>query len=131
MEETGGQPDVVDLESKEIVFVDCSKESPIGRRSLCYDKKALDSRKNNKPIGSIIELANEIGISVLNEEQYKKLQEYEAIDVKTQSWLQTPEEIRNLGGAIFGDRRYNRVFIYHNGADSYYSVRGFRGILRI
>lgn len=133
MEETGGEPDVVsyDKTTDEYIFYDCSKETPLGRRSLCYDKVALESRKNFKPLNNVIDMAKEIGVEVLNEEEYKFLQSLGEFDLKTSSWLKTDENTRNLGGSIFGDRRYNRVFIYHNGADSYYSGRGFRGVLKI
>ncbi|MDX5426774.1 MAG: DUF4256 domain-containing protein, partial [Bacteroidota bacterium] len=114
-----------------IRFVDCSKESPKGRRSLCYDRDALESRKKFKPENSALDLAREMGISLLNEEQYRNLQELEEFDLKTSSWLDTPDRIRNLGGALFGDRRFDTVFIYHNGAESYYAARGFRGQLEI
>lgn len=133
MEETGGEPDVVlfDEKNNEYVFFDCSKESPVGRRSLCYDKEALESREKFKPENNAIDMAKEIGIELLNEEEYIYLQTLSEFDLKTSSWLKTPEDIRKLGGAIFGDRRYDRVFIYHNGADSYYGVRGFRGKVEI
>ncbi|MDX5327121.1 MAG: DUF4256 domain-containing protein [Bacteroidota bacterium] len=133
MEETGGEPDVVGrvTGSGAIRFVDCSKESPKGRRSLCYDRDALESRKKFKPENSALDLAREMGISLLNEEQYRNLQELEEFDLKTSSWLDTPDRIRNLGGALFGDRRFDTVFIYHNGAESYYAARGFRGQLEI
>ena len=129
MEETGGEPDLIYDETKPGVYwyADCSKASPMGRRSLCYDQKALDQRKNNKPVGSAMELALSHGITILDEGQYRTLQSYEPFDEKTSSWIKTPEEIRSLGGALFCDRRYGQVFVYHNGADSYYSVRGFRG----
>jgi hypothetical protein len=133
MERTEGEPDVVgfDENTKEYLFFDCSAESPKGRRSLCYDRKALDSRKENKPKNSAIDLANEIGIEILDEEQYRELQMLGNFDLKTSSWIKTPEEIRKLGGAIFCDKRYNTVFLYHNGAESYYAARGFRGILKV
>lgn len=133
MEETGGEPDVVgyDKMSDEYLFFDCSEESPKGRRSLCYDKKAWESRKENKPKGSAMEMASELGIEVLNEEQYLYLQQLGKFDNKTSSWLSSPDSIRNLGGAIFGDFRFGRVFIYHNGAESYYAGRAFRGCLRV
>lgn len=133
MEVTGGEPDVIDYDknTNEYVFCDCSKESPIGRRNICYDKKALDSRKNFKPENNAIDMAKEMKIDILSIEEYQYLQKLGEFDLKTSSWIKTPEEIRNLGGAIFGDRRYNNVFIYHNGAESYYGVRGFRGILRV
>lgn len=131
MEESGGEPDVVDFDDGKITFCDCSTESPKGRRSFCYDAAALKARKENKPKNSAEEYAEEIGIKILTEDQYRKLQELEAFDMKTSSWLKTPEKIRKLGGAIFGDRRYDEVFIYHNGAESYYAARGFRGILTL
>ena len=133
MEQTGGEPDVVVLDphSKEIYFCDCSAESPAGRRSLCYDKAALDARKENKPTGSACEMAAQMGVEILSEDQYRKLQALGSFDLKTSSWLKTPDSIRKLGGSIFGDYRYDNVFIYHNGASSYYAARGFRGILII
>lgn len=133
MEETGGEPDVVVLNQQkdELVFCDCSPESPKGRRSLCYDLQALNSRKEHKPKDNVIDAAQKIGIELLTEEEYKTLQKIECLDQKTSSWIKTPEEVRSLGGAIFGDYRFGRVFIYHNGAESYYSSRGFRGLLRI
>jgi len=133
MEETGGEPDVVGYDSKtnEYVFIDCSSESPKGRRSLCYDREALDSRKEFKPLNSVIDFAQEMGIELLNEEQYRMLQSFGKFDTKTSSWIKTPENIRKLDGAIFADYRYDTVFIYHNGASSYYASRGFRGILRV
>lgn len=133
MEKTGGEPDVVavDIESKEIIFFDCSPETPKDRRNVCYDREALDKRKQYKPQTSALDMANAMGIELLSEEQYQHLQTLGNFDTKTSSWLKTPIEIRKLGGAIFGDKRYNHVFIYHNGADSYYGVRGFRGCLRI
>jgi len=131
MENTGGEPDIIELFPNEYVFCDLSTESPSKRRSMCYDKKALDSRKNNKPTGNAIELADKMGIEILDETQYCKLQETEKIDLKTSSWIKTPDSIRNLGGALFGDRRYDHVFIYHNGADSYYAARGFRGFIKV
>lgn len=133
MESSGGEPDVVghDKETNEYVFIDCSPESPKGRRSLCYDRQALDSRKENKPAGSAVEMAASMGLDLLNEEQYRKLQELGIFDSKTSSWLITPPEIRKLGGAIFGDFRYGHTFIYHNGASSYYAARGFRGLLKV
>ncbi len=133
MERTGGEPDVVGLEEKTgaIIFYDCSAESPTGRRNLCYDREALEARKEHKPEDSAINLATGMGIELLTEEQYRELQRLENFDLKTSSWLKTPAEIRKLGGAIFADRRYDHVFVYHNGADSYYSVRGFRGSLRV
>lgn len=133
MERTGGEPDVVDYdeEKEEYVFVDCSRETPKGRRSICYDRAALESRKKHKPENSAMDMAAEMGIEMLTEEQYRELQKLEDFDTKTSSWVQTPPDIRNLGGALFCDRRYGHVFVYHNGADSYYSVRGFRGSLRV
>ena len=133
MERTGGEPDVVgyDNNSGEFIFYDCSAESPKGRRSLCYDREALDARKENKPQNSAVDLAAEIGIEILSEEQYRDLQKLGNFDMKTSSWVKTPPEIRKLGGAIFCDRRYHHVFVYHNGADSYYAARGFRGELRV
>ncbi len=133
MERTGGEPDVVgrDDATGEIIFVDCSPESPKGRRNVCYDREALEARKEFKPANSALDLAAEMGIELLTEEQCRSLQELGKFDLKTSSWLQTPPEIRKLGGAIFGDRRYDHVFIYHNGAESYYGARGFRGWLKI
>ena len=133
MERTEGEPDVVgyDEKSREYLFIDCSAESPKGRRSLCYDRDALNSRKEHKPANSAIDLANEIGLEILTEEQYRGLQTLGNFDLKTSSWIKTPNEIRKLGGAIFCDKRYNTVFLYHNGAESYYAARGFRGILRV
>ncbi|WP_221392933.1 DUF4256 domain-containing protein [Dyadobacter sp. NIV53] len=133
MEITGGEPDVVGFDEKtgEYIFYDCASESPKERRSFCYDRTALDSRKANKPENSVIDSAAEIGIELLTEEQYQDLQQLGNFDLKTSSWLKTPDNIRKLGGAIFGDRRFGRVFIYHNGADSYYAARGFRGSLRV
>jgi hypothetical protein len=133
MEKTGGEPDVVDYDKKagEYIFYDCSAESPKGRRSLCYDRKALDSRKEYKPADSAIDMAAAMGIELLTEEQYRELQQFGSFDLKTSSWIKTPADIRKLGGAIFCDRRYDTVFVYHNGAESYYAARGFRGSLRI
>lgn len=133
MEITGGEPDVVGHEKKtgEYIFVDCSAESPKGRRSVCYDRAALDARKEHKPANSAIDLANAIGIEILTEEQYRELQKLGPFDLKTSSWIATPSEIRKLGGALFCDRRYDTVFVYHNGADSYYAARGFRGSLKV
>ena len=133
MEKTGGEPDVVchDKKSGEYIFYDCSTESPKGRRSLCYDREALESRKEHKPNGNVIDFAVSIGIELLTEEQYRDLQKLGKFDLKTSSWIKTPVDIRKLGGAIFCDRRYNTVFVYHNGAESYYAARGFRGSLRI
>ncbi|MBB6370114.1 DUF4256 domain-containing protein [Chryseobacterium shigense] len=132
MEETEGEPDVVDYDKKtdEYIFFDCSPESP-KRRSLCYDYQAWSSRKANKPENNVIDRAAEMGIDLLSEEQYHHLQELGKFDLKTSSWIKTPENIRELGGAIFCDRRYNKVFTYHNGADSYYAARGFRGVLKV
>ena len=133
MESTEGEPDVVGYDEKtgEYIFFDCSAESPKGRRSVCYDHEALESRKAHKPKNSAIGMATEMGIEILNEEQYRALQELGDFDAKTSSWLSTPPEIRKLGGAIFGDWRFGQVFIYHNGAESYYGARGFRGVLRV
>lgn len=133
MEETGGEPDVVgdDSESGEFVFYDCSVESPKGRRSVCYDMEALESRKKFKPENNVIDMATAMGIDLLTEDQYRELQKVDKFDMKTSSWVQTPSNIRELGGAIFCDRRYETVFMYHNGADSYYAARGFRGLLRV
>ncbi len=133
MEQTGGEPDVIgyEVETGLFLFCDCAKESPKGRRSVCYDHQALESRKKNKPGNSAVRMAAELGIELLNEEQYRLLQTLGEFDLKTSSWLETPPEIRELGGAIFGDRRYDQVFVYHNGADSYYAARGFRGILKV
>ncbi len=133
MERTEGEPDVVsyDKGTNEYLFFDCSAESPKGRRSLCYDRKALDSRKENKPANSALDLANEMGIEILDETLYRELQSLGNFDLKTSSWVKTPDNIRNLGGAIFCDRRYNTVFLYHNGAESYYAARGFRGVLKV
>jgi hypothetical protein len=133
MERTGGEPDVVgqDLKTGEYIFYDCSAESPKGRRNLCYDREALESRKEYKPENSAIDMAVAMGIEILTEEQYRELQKLGNFDTKTSSWVKTPSDIRKLGGAIFCDRRFNHVFVYHNGAESYYAVRGFRGSLRI
>lgn len=133
MERTGGEPDVVgfDKEIGEFIFYDCSPESPKGRRSVCYDREALESRKNHKPQNNAIDMARDMGIEILSEEQYRGLQKLGHFDTKTSSWVKTPENIRKLGGAIFCDRRYDTVFVYHNGADSYYASRGFRGSLRV
>lgn len=133
MEITGGEPDVVGFDKKkgEFIFYDCSAESPKGRRSLCYDPEALASRKEHKPEDSAIEMAETMGIELLTEEQYRELQQLGEFDLKTSSWVQTPVEIRKRGGALFCDRRYDQVFLYHNGAESYYAARGFRGSLRV
>ncbi len=133
MESTGGEPDVVGYDEKtgEFLFYDCSAETPAGRRNLCYDREALDARKEFKPANSAMEMATSMGIEILNEEQYRELQKLGKFDSKTSSWLKTPADIRKLGGAIFGDFRYGTVFIYHNGVQSYYAVRGFRGCLRV
>ena len=133
MEATGGEPDVVgyDANTDEFIFYDCSAESPKGRRSLCYDREAWESRKNHKPENTAMDVAKEMGIELLTEEQYRQLQELGKFDLKTSSWVQTPDNIRKLGGAIFCDRRYDMVFMYHNGADSYYAARGFRGSLKV
>ncbi len=133
MEQTGGEPDVVGYDKKtgEYIFYDCSAETPKGRRSVCYDREALESRKEHKPANNAIDMAAAMGIDLLTEEQYRELQQLGTFDIKTSSWLKVPPEIRKLGGAIFGDSRYGRVFVYHNGAQSYYSSRGFRGLLRV
>ncbi len=133
MEETGGEPDVVgyDKKSDDYIFYDCSAESPKGRRSLCYDREALNSRKEFKPADSVIDMANAMGIELLTEEQYRALQQLGNFDTKTSSWVKTPGAIRKLGGAVFCDRRYDNVFLYHNGAESYYAARGFRGSLKV
>lgn len=133
MERTEGEPDVIgyDEKTKEYIFADCAAESPKGRRSFCFDHEALEKRKENKPQNSVINMAEEMGIEILNEEQYRELQKLGKFDTKTSSWIKTPENIRKLGGAIFCDFRYDTVFVYHNGADSYYAARGFRGILKI
>lgn len=133
MERTGGEPDVVGCDTKtdEFLFYDCSAESPTGRRSVCYDREALESRKKHKPETSAMDMAAAMGIELLTEEQYRELQKLGNFDTKTSSWLKTPSEIRKLGGAIFADFRYGKVFVYHNGADSYYGARGFRGLLRV
>lgn len=133
MERTGGAPDVVGQDNKtgEYIFYDCSAESPKGRRSLCYDGEALESRKKHKPDGSAVEMAAAMGIELLTEDQYRELQKLGSFDTKTSSWVKTPAEIRELGGALFADRRYNTVFVYHNSAPSYYAARGFRGSLRV
>lgn len=133
MERTGGEPDVLGQQNKagEIIFFDCSAESPTGRRSLCYDREALDARKDNKPENSAIDMAAAMGVELLNEEDYRYLQSYGKFDTKTSSWIRTPPDIRNLSGAIFADFRYGQVFIYHNSAGSYYASRGFRSFLRV
>lgn len=133
MEKTDGEPDVVEHNKKtdEYVFYDCSEESPKGRRSLCYDRAALEARKSNKPETSAMDMAKNMKIELLSEEEYRNLQQLGEFDTKTSSWIQTPDDIRELGGALFCDRRYNKVFTYHNGADSYYAARGFRGSLRV
>jgi len=133
MERTGGEPDVVGYDKKtgEYIFYDCSAESPEGRRNVCYDREGLDSRKSFKPKNSAVDLAASIGVELLTEEQYRELQKLGNFDTKTSSWIKTPSDMRKLGGALFGDRRFGNVFIYHNGAQSYYAARGFRGSLRI
>ena len=133
MEETGGEPDVVrfDKITEEFIFVDCSAESPKGRRSICYDRAALEARKEHKPKSSAIEMATNMGIEILDETEYRELQKLDVFDTKTSSWIKTPGKIRELGGAVFCDRRYNTVFVYHNGAESYYAARGFRGKLKV
>ena len=133
MERTGGEPDVIGYDKKtgEYIFYDCSAESPKGRRSVCYDPEALESRKEHKPAQSAVGMATEMGIELLTEEQYRELQKLGEFDLKTSSWLKTPSDIRKLGGAVYCDRRYNHVFLYHNGAESYYAVRGFRGRLGV
>src|SRR5688572_11967077 len=133
MEKTGGEPDVVghDKKTGEYIFYDCSAESPKGRRSVCYDREALESRKEHKPKNNAIDMASAMGIELLTEQQYRELQELGSFDTKTSSWVKTPSDIRELGGALFCDRRYDHVFLYHNGAESYYGARGFRGSLRV
>ena len=133
MEATGGEPDVIgqDRETGHLTFCDCAAESPAGRRSVCYDREARDSRKEHKPVSSAVEMATAMGIHLLTEEQYRELQTLGEFDTKTSSWVTTPPDVRSLGGALFGDRRYGRVFVYHNGAQSYYAARGFRGQLRL
>ena len=133
MEQSGGEPDVVDYDKKtgEYIFYDCSPESPKGRRSFCYDREALESRKEHKPENNAIDAATTMGIELLTEEQYRELQQLGKFDTKTSSWVKTPSNIRKLGGAVFCDRRYDHVFLYHNGAESYYAARGFRGSLRV
>jgi hypothetical protein len=133
MEISGGEPDIVDYDEKtdEYIFFDCSAESPKGRRSFCYDREALDSRKEHKPQNDVMTAAKEMSVEILSEEQYRYLQSVGKFDLKTSSWIKTPKEIRELGGALFCDRRYNTVFVYHNGADSYYAARAFRGVLKV
>src|SRR5690625_5286882 len=133
MEQTGGEPDVIDYdeETDTYSFYDCSVESPKGRRSVCYDREGLESRKKYKPENNAIDMASDMGIELLTEQQYRALQNLESIDMKTSSWLKTPSDIRDLGGALFGDYRYGHVFVYHNGASSYFGARGFRGSLRV
>lgn len=133
MEATGGEPDVIarDRKSGRLTFCDCSPESPAGRRSVCYDARALESRKEHRPGGSAVDMAEAMGIELLTEEEYRRLQELGEFDTKTSSWVKTPSEVRALGGALFCDRRYGKVFVYHNGAQSYYAARGFRGALRV
>lgn len=133
MEETGGEPDVIGFDPKtaEFIFVDCAPQSPAGRTSVCYDREGLESRKEHRPKTSAIDLAAAMGVELLTAEQYRELQKLGKFDTKSSSWVQTPAEIRHLGGALFGDHRYGQVFIYHNGAQSYYSGRGFRGLLRV
>ena len=133
MERTGGEPDVIgyDKTKGEYIFADCAAESPKGRRSTCYDREALDARKENKPANSALDMAAQMGIEMMTEEDYRSLQELGNFDTKTSSWIKTPADIRKLGGAVFMDRRYGRVFLYHNGAESYYAARGFRGLLRV
>jgi hypothetical protein len=133
MERTGGEPDVVGFDKKadRYIFYDCSTESPKGRRSVCYDREALESRKEHKPANNALDLAADMGIELLSEEQYRELQKLGAFDLKTSSWVKTPSAIRKLGGALYCDRRYDTVFVYHNGAESYYAARGFRGLLRV
>ncbi len=133
MEITGGEPDIIGYDKKkdEYIFCDCSAESPKGRRSICYDHEALESRKEHKPANSAVEMAADMGIDLLTEDQYRNLQKLGSFDLKTSSWIVTPDSIRKLGGALFCDRRYNNVFVYHNGAESYYAARGFRGLLKI
>ena len=131
MERTGGEPDVVAHDKSGFVFYDCSAETPKGRRSICYDRAALESRKEHLPENTAIDMTAEMGIEILSEEQYRELQQFGVVDAKTSSWLKTPADIRKLGGAIFADFRYGHIFIYHNGASSYYAVRGFRGALKV
>lgn len=131
MEKTGGEPDVVGYENNEFIFVDCAAESPAGRRSLCYDRQAWEDRKEHKPQSNALDVAEAIGIDILSEEEYRKLQTLGNFDLKTSSWIKTPTDVRKLGWALFCDRRYNTVFVYHNWAESYYAARWFRGILRV
>ncbi|MCY1026383.1 DUF4256 domain-containing protein, partial [Mammaliicoccus sciuri] len=131
MEQTEGEPDVIGLEDDAYIFVDCSKESPKGRRSVCYDRAALESRKKHKPETSVMDMVHEMNVTLINEEQYRHLQTLGEFDKKTSSWIETPTKIRDLGGALFCDLRYDTVFTYHNGADSYYGARGFRSMLKI
>lgn len=133
MERTGGEPDVIGMDKKsgEVIFCDCSPQSPAGRRSLCYDRAALNARKEHKPKNSVIDLAAEMGVELLTEAQYRELQQLDEFDTTTSSWVATPPDIRKLGGALFCDRRYNTVFVYHNGAESYYAARAFRAMLRV
>ena len=133
MERTGGEPDIVGYDKKtdEYIFYDCSPESPKDRRSICYDREGLESRKEHKPVNNAIDMAATMGVEILTEKQYRELQKLEYFDTKTSSWVKTPDEIRKLGGALFCDLRYDHVFVYHNGAESYYGVRGFRGSLRV
>ncbi len=133
MERTGGEPDVVGYNKKsgEFIFYDCSEQSPSGRRSLCYDREALNSRKEHKPKNSAMDMASAIGVEILTEAQYRELQKLGEFDTTTSSWVKTPDDIRELGGALYCDRRYDTVFVYHNGAESYYAARGFRGVLRV
>ena len=133
LEETGGEPDVIgyDKNADGFTYCDCSPESPKGRRSLCYDREALDSRKENKPAGNVVEMASSLGVEILTEAQYRTLQKLGEFDTKTSSWVKTPPDVRQLGGALFGDRRYGQIFLYHNGAESYYAARGFRGLVGV
>lgn len=131
MERTGGEPDVIGIDSGTMIFCDCCPESPIGRRSLCYDQVAWESRKEHKPESSAVKMAEELGIELISEDDYRKLQELGEFDLKTSSWIKTPAKIRKCGGALFMDRRYDHVFLYHNGAESYYASRGFRGKLLV
>ncbi|QQS27450.1 MAG: DUF4256 domain-containing protein [Sphingobacteriales bacterium] len=133
MEQTGGEPDIIgfDMATREFIFCDCSKETPSGRRSVCYDRQAQDERKEHKPENNAVEMAASMGIELLSEAQYRNLQQLGTFDTKTSSWIKTPEDIRKLGGALFADFRYGHVFVYHNGAQSYYAARAFRGLLRV